>query len=106
MAAARACGSGRAGAAWGICRSAWRSVQRMADMTAPAEDYLAKCTTLIETVRAQLPVIAQVADLFSATILAGRIVHVFASGHSRIMLEELWPRYGSFPGFNPIVELS
>jgi uncharacterized phosphosugar-binding protein len=22
------------------------------------------------------------------------------------MLEEMWPRYGSFPGFNPIVELS
>src|SRR5262249_3673932 len=29
-----------------------------------------------------------------------------ASGHSRIMIEEMWPRYGSFPGFNPIVELS
>ena len=39
-------------------------------------------------------------------ILAGRMVHVFASGHSRIMVEEMWPRYGSFPGFNPIVELS
>src|SRR4030095_3652007 len=26
--------------------------------------------------------------------------------HSRIMVEEMWPRYGSFPGFNPIVELS
>ena len=34
------------------------------------------------------------------------MVHVFGSGHSRIMVEELWPRYGSFPGFNPIVELS
>jgi uncharacterized phosphosugar-binding protein len=22
------------------------------------------------------------------------------------MVEEMWPRYGSFPGFNPIVELS
>jgi uncharacterized phosphosugar-binding protein len=33
-------------------------------------------------------------------------VHVFGSGHSRIMVEEMWPRYGSFPGFNPIVELS
>jgi uncharacterized phosphosugar-binding protein len=34
------------------------------------------------------------------------LVHVFGSGHSRIMVEEMWPRYGSFPGFNPIVELS
>src|SRR5262249_42572343 len=43
---------------------------------------------------------------FAQTILVGRMVHVFGSGHSRIMVEELWPRYGSFPGFNPIVELS
>jgi uncharacterized phosphosugar-binding protein len=34
------------------------------------------------------------------------VVHLFGSGHSRIMVEEMWPRYGSFPGFNPIVELS
>jgi uncharacterized phosphosugar-binding protein len=44
--------------------------------------------------------------LFAKTILAGRMVHVFGSGHSRMMVEEMWPRYGSFPGFNPIVELS
>src|SRR5690606_36119180 len=50
--------------------------------------------------------IAQAAIWFSETILAGRMVHVFGSGHSRIMVEEMWPRYGSFPGFNPIVELS
>ncbi|MBT6767513.1 MAG: sugar isomerase domain-containing protein, partial [Opitutales bacterium] len=34
------------------------------------------------------------------------MVHVFGSGQSRMMTEEMWPRYGSFPGFNPIVELS
>ena len=34
------------------------------------------------------------------------MVHLFGSGHSRIFVEEMWPRYGSFPGFNPIVELS
>lgn len=33
---------------------------------------------------------------------------MFASGtgHSRIAVEELFPRYGSFPGFYPLVELS
>ena len=54
----------------------------------------------------QATAIAQAADWFAETILAGRMVHVFGSGHSRIMVEEMWPRYGSFPGFNPIVELS
>ena len=46
----------------------------------------------------------QAAALFASTILTGRMVHVFGSGHSRMMVEEMWPRYGSFPGFNPIVE--
>ena len=46
------------------------------------------------------------ASWFADSILAGRVVHTFGSGHSRIMVEEMWPRYGSFPGFNPIVELS
>jgi uncharacterized phosphosugar-binding protein len=72
----------------------------------PADDYLDKCRGLIAAVEAQLPAIRRAADWFAASILAGRMVHVFGSGHSRILVEELWPRYGSFPGFNPIVELS
>ena len=72
----------------------------------PAENYLARSRELVDAVAAQLPAIRQAADWFAATILAGRMVHVFGSGHSRMMVEEMWPRYGSFPGFNPIVELS
>src|SRR5947209_16560021 len=72
----------------------------------PAESYLAQSRGLIDAVEAQLPAVGRAADWFAQTILAGRMVHVFASGHSRIMVEEMWPRYGSFPGFNPIVELS
>src|SRR5687768_17519675 len=72
----------------------------------PASDYLTKCRGLVDAVEAQLPAIRQAADWFAQTILTGRMVHVFGSGHSRIMVEEMWPRYGSFPGFNPIVELS
>jgi len=72
----------------------------------PAAEYLQKSRALIDTVERQMSAIQQAADWFAATILAGRMVHVFGSGHSRIMVEEMWPRYGSFPGFNPIVELS
>lgn len=74
-------------------------------MTA-GEDYLEKCRGLLETVASQQEAIARTADLFTRTILAGRLVHIFGSGHSRIPAEEMWPRYGSFPGFHPIVELS
>lgn len=72
----------------------------------PALEYLSHARRIVATVEQQLPAIQQAAELFSKTILAGRMVHVFGSGHSRIMVEEMWPRYGSFPGFNPIVELS
>lgn len=72
----------------------------------PGLDYINKCRGIIETVENQYEQIQQAADWFAASILANRMVHVFASGHSRIMVEEMWPRYGSFPGFNPIVELS
>ena len=72
----------------------------------PAEQYLHKARELFAVVEQQFPLVRRAADLFAETILAGRMVHVFGSGHSRILVEEMWPRYGSFPGFNPIVELS
>lgn len=70
------------------------------------ENFLNKSVKILETVKKQQSQIRQAAQLFAETILAGRMVHVFGSGHSRILVEEMWPRYGSFPGFNPIVELS
>src|SRR6185369_4616725 len=72
----------------------------------PAKTYLHLSRQLVDVVESQIPLIEQTADIFAQTILTGRMVHVFGSGHSRIMVEEMWPRYGSFPGFNPIVELS
>ena len=72
----------------------------------PQVEYLTKCRAIVEAVERQAATIDATAAVFAETILAGRMVHVFGSGHSRIMVEEMWPRYGSFPGFNPIVELS
>ena len=72
----------------------------------PIDDFLDCTAKLIETVSAQRQQLAQAAQWFAESILKERVVHVFGSGHSRIMVEEMWPRYGSFPGFNPIVELS
>ena len=69
-------------------------------------EYLNKSSVILDTIAQQENAIQQAAEWFSQSVLAGRMVHVFGSGHSRIMVEEMWPRYGSFPGFNPIVELS
>src|SRR5215467_14125278 len=78
----------------------------MAERRSIIEEFLSKCEIIIDAIKSQTKQIEESAALFAASILAGRVVHVFGSGHSRIMVEEMWPRYGSFPGFNPIVELS
>jgi uncharacterized phosphosugar-binding protein len=70
------------------------------------DEYLHKCGEILQKISAQKDKMEKAAGWFAESILAGRMVHVFGSGHSRIMVEEMWPRYGSFPGFNPIVELS
>lgn len=77
-------------------------------MTEPSagQNYLQRCRELVENAASQQSRIATAATWFAASILAGRVVHLFGAGHSRILVEEMWPRYGSFPGFNPIVELS
>jgi uncharacterized phosphosugar-binding protein len=72
----------------------------------PSQDYIQQCRGIVERVAEQEAMICEVAGRFAESILKGRVVHLFGSGHSRIMVEEMWPRYGSFPGFNPIVELS
>jgi uncharacterized phosphosugar-binding protein len=75
-------------------------------MMTPIQQYIDKSAKILERIQQQEEKLATAASWFAKTILAGRMVHVFGSGHSRIMVEEMWPRYGSFPGVNPIVELS
>ncbi len=73
----------------------------------PIGDYLARAQDILEHVRTtQSALISDCAERCARTILADGLVHLFGSGHSRMALEEMFPRYGSFPGFHPIVELS
>lgn len=69
--------------------------------------YLIASQAIIENIRStQLSVIDQAADICANSIVQGGLVHLFGTGHSRIFVEEMFPRHGSFPGFHPIVELS
>src|SRR6195256_7053524 len=62
---------------------------------------------LLEKVRdTQLDAIERASEVCTEAIGAGGFVHLFGTGHSRIPVEEMFPRYGSYPGFHPIVELS
>lgn len=54
----------------------------------------------------QMSAIESASQMAADAIASGGLVHLFGSGHSRIPVEEMFPRYGSFPGFHPMVELS
>jgi uncharacterized phosphosugar-binding protein len=56
--------------------------------------------------RTQSGQIERASQICAEAIGAGGLVHLFGTGHSRIPVEEMFPRYGSYPGFHPIVELS
>jgi uncharacterized phosphosugar-binding protein len=69
--------------------------------------WFAEGMALLERVAAtQADAIETAAQWCADAIAADGLVHLFGTGHSRIPVEEMFPRYGSYPGFNPIVELS
>jgi uncharacterized phosphosugar-binding protein len=73
----------------------------------PAPTWIAEGIALLERIAStQAEAIERAAQWCADAIAADGLVHLFGSGHSRIPVEEMFPRYGSFPGFNPIVELS
>src|SRR5918911_533297 len=73
---------------------------------ADATSFVAAARALLDRLEAQGEAIDAASRICAEAIGAGGLVHAFGTGHSRIPVEELFPRYGSFPGFNPIVELS
>ena len=74
---------------------------------APALEYLDAAQEILTKIRqTQLENIGRAAAICADSIANGGLVHLFGTGHSRIPVEEIFPRHGSFPGFHPIVELS
>jgi uncharacterized phosphosugar-binding protein len=72
-----------------------------------ASTWLREAVGIIERIDAtQAEAIETASEWCAEAIAADGLVHLFGTGHSRIPVEEMFPRYGSYPGFNPIVELS
>lgn len=69
--------------------------------------YLEATAAILDRIREhEMENIARAAAICADTIAQDGLVHMFGTGHSRMMVEEMYPRHGSFPGFHPIVELS
>jgi uncharacterized phosphosugar-binding protein len=72
-----------------------------------APRYLETVGKIIQQIAAtQLEAIERAAQICANSIVQDGVVFCWGSGHSRMPVEELFPRIGSFPGFLPIVELA
>lgn len=70
-------------------------------------EFIRQSQAILERIQAtQMEAIERASELCAQTIAQNGLVHMFGTGHSRIFVEEMFPRHGSFPGFHPIVELS
>ncbi len=70
-------------------------------------NYITQAQAILERIQVtQAENIERAAEICTQAIAGDGLVHLFGTGHSRIFVEEMFPRHGSFPGFHPIVELS
>ena len=75
--------------------------------TTGATAWLAAASELLDRIAtSQAEAIEQASQWAAEAIGGDGLVHLFGTGHSRIPVEEMFPRYGSYPGWNPMVELS
>ena len=76
-------------------------------VAAPILPWMSAARELLDRLATTQGEAIETASQWSAeAIAADGFVHLFGTGHSRIPVEEMFPRYGSYPGFHPIVELS
>jgi uncharacterized phosphosugar-binding protein len=86
---------------------AMMSVAAVSDRVSGASTWLREAVALLERLlETQADAIETASQWCAEAIGNDGLVHLFGAGHSRIPVEEMFPRYGSYPGFNPIVELS
>src|SRR5918993_878301 len=70
-------------------------------------EYIRQAKAILDCIEStQIENIERAAEICTQAIAGDGLVHLFGTGHSRIFVEEMFPRHGSFPGFHPIVELS
>lgn len=53
----------------------------------------------------QIANIEHVSATMADCIVRGGLVHLFGSGHSVLPVQDMFPRYGAFPGFRPLMDM-
>src|SRR6266480_1883946 len=52
----------------------------------------------------QMDSIRRAAGMMAESVADGGLVHLFGSGHSVLPVQDVFPRYGSFPVFHPLMD--
>ncbi len=72
-----------------------------------AQRYLAIAEEIVRRIAVtQMDAIERAARICATTIARDGLVFCWGGGHSRMSVEEMFPRIGSYPGFYPMVELA
>ncbi len=53
----------------------------------------------------QMERIEKASAVMADTISKGGLVHMFGSGHSVLPVQDMFPRYGGYPGFRPLMDM-
>jgi uncharacterized phosphosugar-binding protein len=70
-----------------------------------AESYFEQSVKLLQAIRTtQKEALCRAAERWAETIAAGGWVYLFGSGHSVIPVLDVFPRYGSYLGFRPLMD--
>lgn len=62
-------------------------------------------TALLERIwSTQSDFIRRAAEMMADSVARGGLVHLFGSGHSVLPVQDMFPRYGSYPVFHPLMD--
>src|SRR5215204_463146 len=75
-------------------------------MTKAYERYFDRLSELMAVLRDEGPNIEAAAKMMAECITAGGVVHVFGSGHSHMMAEEVFYRAGGLFAFNAMLDIN
>jgi uncharacterized phosphosugar-binding protein len=70
-----------------------------------ADKYFEAIDDILKRIRLTQSIqIKKAAQVMANSIVRGGVVHMFGSGHSVIPVLDIFPRYGSYPGFHPLLD--
>jgi len=70
-----------------------------------AHQYLVEAQKIYDNInKTQIENIQKAGEFAADSIARGGLVHLFGSGHSVIPVLDVFPRYGSFAGFHPLMD--